>query len=47
MACPAVLIEVAFISNPAEEKNLLKPDYQDRISRAIFNGLSKFLRLQD
>jgi N-acetylmuramoyl-L-alanine amidase len=47
VACPAVLVEVAFISNPTEEKNLIREDYQDRIVEAIYNGLYKYLRVQE
>ena len=42
-AMPAVLVEVAFISNSAEERKLLEENFQDRVASAIFNGLSKFI----
>ena len=42
-AMPAVLVEVAFISNSGEEKKLLDENFQDRVASAIFNGLSKFI----
>ncbi len=45
VACPAVLIEVAFLSNPDEEKRLASPDFQIRVAEAIYRGLSQFLRL--
>jgi N-acetylmuramoyl-L-alanine amidase len=44
VACPAVLVEVAFLSNPQEERKLLTEEYQDRIVEAIYKGLAKFLR---
>jgi N-acetylmuramoyl-L-alanine amidase len=44
VACPAVLVEVAFLSNPQEERKLLTEDYQLRIAEAIYAGLAKFLR---
>jgi N-acetylmuramoyl-L-alanine amidase len=44
VACPAVLVEVAFLSNPQEERKLLTEDYQGKIAQAIYNGLAKFLR---
>jgi N-acetylmuramoyl-L-alanine amidase len=44
VACPAVLVEVAFLSNPQEERKLLTEDYQLRIVEAIYAGLAKFLR---
>ena len=42
-ACPAVLVEVAFISNPEEENRLLDPKFQDTVARAVYRGLVKFL----
>jgi N-acetylmuramoyl-L-alanine amidase len=44
VACPAVLVEVAFLSNPQEERKLLTEEYQRKIAEAIYNGLAKFLR---
>ena len=44
VACPAVLVEVAFLSNPQEERKLLTEEYQRKIAEAIYNGLVKFLR---
>jgi N-acetylmuramoyl-L-alanine amidase len=42
-ACPAVLVEVAFISNPEEENKLLDPAFQDTVVQAVYRGLVKFL----
>lgn len=39
---PAVLVETAFISNPAEAKLLDSAAGQDKIARAIAQGVSKF-----
>lgn len=44
VACPAVLVEVAFITNPAEEKKLMEEDFQDRVAQAVYRGISNFLR---
>jgi len=44
VACPAVLIEVAFISNPDEEKQLISDEFQESVAEAIYQGLMKFLR---
>jgi N-acetylmuramoyl-L-alanine amidase len=44
VACPAVLIEVAFISNAQEERKLLTEEYQLKVAEAIYKGLSNFLR---
>ena len=43
---PAVLIELAFISNPAEEALLKNPEFQARASRAIAEGIAGYLGLQ-
>ncbi len=39
----AVTIEVGFLSNPEEESNLRKADYQQRIAMAIFEGVGSYL----
>lgn len=44
-ACPAVLVEIAFISNPDEEKELVTPAFQDNVAQAIYRGLATYLRL--
>jgi len=41
---PAVLVEVGFISNPWEERKLGNKDFQDKIVRGIFQGLSSYIR---
>jgi len=45
VACPAVLVEVAFLSNPVEEKKLLTERFQTRVAQAIYRGLVNFIRL--
>ncbi len=42
-ACPAALVEIAFISNPEEENKLLDPAFQDTVVQAVYRGLVKFL----
>ena len=44
VACPAVLVEIAFISNPQEEQKLNTPGFQENVARAIYRGLINFLR---
>lgn len=39
---PSILVETGFISNPAEERNLMNPAYQARLSQAIFNGIKGY-----
>ena len=45
VACPAILVEVAFISNPEEEQKLIKDDFQQRVAAAIYQGLKKYTKL--
>ncbi|MDH5297102.1 MAG: N-acetylmuramoyl-L-alanine amidase, partial [Nitrospirota bacterium] len=40
---PAILAEIAFISNPTEEKLLQSPTYQKRMAEGIFNGLQSYI----
>lgn len=37
-----VIIEIGFISNPAEAKLLIDPQYQRKLAHAIYNGLVKY-----
>jgi N-acetylmuramoyl-L-alanine amidase len=41
---PSMLIETGFVSNPEEEKHLASPAYQERVARAIFNGIRAYFR---
>jgi N-acetylmuramoyl-L-alanine amidase len=41
-AMPAVLVEVAFISNAAEERLLISDDYQSKIAAAITRGIARY-----
>jgi N-acetylmuramoyl-L-alanine amidase len=45
VACPAVLIEAGFISNPREEKRIATDGFQTGVAEAIYRGLSKYLQL--
>lgn len=42
--CPAVLVEVGFLSNRAEELKLGKNEYQDKIAEAIADGIYNYHR---
>ena len=44
---PAVLVELAFISNPTEEKLLVDPAWQDKVAQAIAQGVKEFLGIND
>ena len=39
---PAVLVEVAFISNPDEEEALRTPDFQEKIAEAIARSIASY-----
>jgi N-acetylmuramoyl-L-alanine amidase len=45
-AMPAVLVEVAFLSNAEEEKLLTSDAYQSRIAAAVVRGIARFQRDQ-
>ncbi|HEX4857577.1 MAG TPA: N-acetylmuramoyl-L-alanine amidase, partial [Usitatibacteraceae bacterium] len=39
---PSILVETAFISNPAEEQKLRNPGYQDKFADAIADGIKRY-----
>ncbi len=39
---PAVLVEVAFISNPEEEKKLKSPEFQQAVAEAVARAVARF-----
>ena len=39
---PSVLVETAFISNPAEERRLNDEDYQKKLAHAILGGIKRY-----
>ncbi|MEX0830605.1 MAG: N-acetylmuramoyl-L-alanine amidase [Nitrospirales bacterium] len=41
---PAILAEIAFISNPTEEKLLQSSTYQKRMAQGIFEGIKTYIR---
>jgi N-acetylmuramoyl-L-alanine amidase len=46
-AMPAVLVEVAFVSNYAEEKKLKEDTFRASVAQAIYNGISKYIYFHD
>jgi N-acetylmuramoyl-L-alanine amidase len=44
VACPAILVEAAFISNPDEERKLASPAFQEKVAEAIYRGLVRYIR---
>ena len=45
VACPAVLVEAAFISNPEEERDLVQEAFQENVAQAIYRGLVSYIKL--
>lgn len=41
---PSMLVETAFISNPAEEKNLKSAEYQQQLAEAMLNGIRSYFK---
>ena len=41
---PAVLVETAFITNPNEEKKLKTNSYQEKIAKAVADGVEEFMK---
>jgi N-acetylmuramoyl-L-alanine amidase len=41
---PSVLAEISFISNPADEQALKKPENRQRAADGLFRGIEKYLR---
>ncbi len=39
---PGILVEVGFLSNPAEKQNLKKEDYQNKIAESIYRGIIRY-----
>lgn len=42
--CPAVLVELGFLTHPAEEQLLASPDYQQRLAEAISQAVLQYLQ---
>jgi N-acetylmuramoyl-L-alanine amidase len=47
VACPAILVEAAFISNPEEEQKLASDVFQGKVAEAIYRGLARYLRMPE
>ena len=41
---PSILVETAFISNPAEEARLKSPEHREKLAAAILDGVGDYLR---
>ena len=40
---PSVIVECGFLSNPEEEKLLISEEYQQKMAKAVAEGIEKFL----
>ncbi len=40
---PSILVETAFITNPAEERKLSDPAHQEQLARAVLTGIKRYL----
>lgn len=45
--CPAVLVEAAFISNPAEAKQIASAEYRQQLAETIASGLKAYAAVLD
>lgn len=43
---PGILVEMGFMTNPRDQKNLSSPAVHAKIARAIYNGLGKYAELK-
>lgn len=41
---PSMLVETGFISNPTDERNLRNPEHQERMAKAIMQGVRGYFR---
>ena len=39
---PGVLVEIGFLSNPAEKANLKNEAYQEKVAASIYKGVSRY-----
>jgi N-acetylmuramoyl-L-alanine amidase len=44
VSCPAILIEAGFLSNAAEEQNILRSEYRAALAKAIAEGILAYKR---
>jgi N-acetylmuramoyl-L-alanine amidase len=43
---PAVLLELGYLSNPKEEAEMYKEDFQNRVAAAVVRGIKDYLHIQ-
>jgi len=42
-AMPSILVELAFISNPIEERRLRQPEFRQKVAEGLFEGIRNYL----
>jgi N-acetylmuramoyl-L-alanine amidase len=40
---PSILTEISFLSNPADEQLLKKPEHRQRVAEGLFQGVASYL----
>jgi N-acetylmuramoyl-L-alanine amidase len=43
---PGVLVEIGFLSNPAERNNLKKDHYQEKVAASIYKGVNRYFTVE-
>jgi N-acetylmuramoyl-L-alanine amidase len=41
---PSILTEISFLSNPADEQLLKKPEHRQRVAEGLYQGVSDYLQ---
>jgi N-acetylmuramoyl-L-alanine amidase len=41
---PSVLSEISFLSNPADEQMLKKPEHRQRVAEGLYHGVESYLQ---
>ena len=41
---PSILTEISFLSNPADEALLKKPEHRQRVAEGVFQGMTSYLQ---
>ena len=40
---PSILTEISFLSNPADEQLLKKPEHRQRVAEGLYQGVASYL----
>jgi N-acetylmuramoyl-L-alanine amidase len=41
---PSILTEISFLSNPADEQLLKKPEHRQRVAEGLYQGMANYLQ---